>query len=55
MEWIKENWLEILAVTGNLYAIAQVVARLTPTKKDDEIISWLGKVLNLIFSKSRTK
>ena len=41
----------IMAVFG----VAQAVARMTPTKKDDEIISTIGKVLNTLFSATRTK
>lgn len=38
-----------------IYAILQVIARLTPTKKDDKIVSKIGKFLNIIFSATRIK
>ena len=48
INFITSNWAEILlAVTA--------IARLTPTKKDDKIISKWGRLLNLIILKSREK
>ena len=56
MEFIKD--LDIAQTTSLIlavYGIAQVVVRLTPTPKDDEIVSKIGKMLNMIFSKTNTK
>lgn len=41
----------ILAVWG----VIQTIVRLTPTKKDDEICSKIGKIINLVFNKTNTK
>ena len=45
MDWIVENWAEILALLGALGAVATIVCRMTPSPKDDElvakILSWL--------------
>lgn len=38
-----------------VYGVAQVVARLTPSKKDDEVVSKVGKLLNLLFRKNITR
>jgi len=46
MDWIAENYQEILALIGALLAVATIVCRLTPTPKDDalvaKILSWLN-------------
>jgi len=36
-----------------LFGIAQAVVRLTPTPKDDEIISKVGRFFNILFSATR--
>lgn len=54
-KWITENWVDVSVTVAAIYGAAQAVARITPTKKDDEIISKVGRVLNFIFLKSRTK
>jgi len=41
MEWLIENWDDILLALGALHAFATVVTKLTPSPKDDE---WLAKV-----------
>jgi hypothetical protein len=42
------------AVTG-LYTFANVVARITPTPKDDEIVGKVWKFLNFLLLKSKVK
>ena len=39
----------------SIFAIVSIVARLTKTKADDEIVSSIGKFLNIVFSKTNTK
>jgi len=43
---VKANWL---ALVLGLLGFFELIARLTPTQKDDSIISWLMKILNLIW------
>lgn len=38
-----------------VFGVAQMVVRLTPTKKDDEIVSAIGKIFNFLFSATRHK
>ena len=40
MDWIKDNYAEVLAFLFALYAAARAWVILTPTKSDDE---WLEK------------
>jgi hypothetical protein len=41
MEWITEHQTLIVALVIAIYAVAQIVVRLTPTKKDDEVLAKL--------------
>jgi hypothetical protein len=41
MEWLVENWDDLLLALGALHTVASVVTKLTPSPKDDE---WLAKV-----------
>jgi hypothetical protein len=43
------NIQDVLGLAGALYAVANIVVRLTPTKKDDEVLGKLGKILNFLF------
>jgi len=45
VEFLKENWLVLLF---GLLAFAEVIARLTPTTKDDTIIQWIKSILDVI-------
>ena len=46
MEWITENGPNILAILGGLVVVAGLIARLTPTKRDDEVVGAVTKVLD---------
>lgn len=46
IELLKENWMPILFA---VLAFAEVIVRLTPSKKDDSILEWIYKILGLIF------
>lgn len=38
--WTASHWVEIVEVVGGLVSVATVIVRLTPTKRDDEALSW---------------
>jgi len=46
LAFLKANWFVLVA---GLLAFFEVIARLTPTSKDDSILSWLTKLLNWVF------
>ena len=46
-----DKWLIAMAVWG----LIQTIVRITPTKKDDEIVSKIGKILNFIFNKTNQR
>jgi len=43
---------EISVITLAAFGLAQAVARATKTKRDDKIVSRVGKILSFIFSKT---
>jgi hypothetical protein len=48
------NLVEIGTIALAVIQIATIIARITPTPKDDEIVSKVGKVLNFIFLANNT-
>lgn len=46
IEFIKEHWNDILAVYGGVVAICTVIVKYTPTKKDDDILAKIIKILD---------
>lgn len=45
MDWIIAHWKEIMAAFGTAVALASAIVKLTPTQKDDNILSRIIKVL----------
>lgn len=45
MEWIQAHWKDILAVIGGIVTIASIIVKLTPTQKDDNVLSKVIAVL----------
>jgi len=41
-----ENINEYLIIAAAVYSIASVIARITPTKRDDEVMTTIGRVFN---------
>jgi hypothetical protein len=48
MDWLLTNGPDLLAAFGALVLAAGGIARLTPTKKDDEIVGVLQKALDYL-------
>lgn len=42
MNWILENWTNVLTVLGGIYATATAIAVLTPSDKDDTVLDKIG-------------
>lgn len=55
MEWISSNTVQIGIIVMAAFGLAQAIARMTPTPKDDQIVSTIGKILNFLFSKTNEK
>jgi len=45
MEWLHNNWKDILAIIGGIVTVASLIVKLTPTQKDD---AFLAKVINVL-------
>lgn len=54
IDFIKTHWEDILAVYGAVVAISTVIVKYTPTKKDDELLAKIIKILDY-FSTAFTK
>lgn len=48
MKYIAEHYVELFGILLGLVAVAEIVVRLTPTKKDDGAVERLGQVLRKI-------
>lgn len=48
MEWITENWVAIAAAASAFVLAFDRLAKITPTKKDDEVVSTLYKVFAIL-------
>lgn len=42
IQWITENFETVLAILGAVYALATLIASLTPTGKDDTVLEKIG-------------
>ena len=49
VQWITNNWKDLLDIVAYVCFIASIIVRLTPTLKDDNIvlpvIKWISKYL----------
>ena len=54
MNWITENWTDILAWIGGIVSSASIIVKLTPTQKDNNILGLIIKILDY-FSVVQTK
>ena len=48
MEWIVANWQGVLAAVTGVIAAASAIAALTPTPKDDAILSKIRGLIDLL-------
>lgn len=48
LTWIAENWESILAVVGGVLTVANLIAKLTPTQKDDNFVEKARKFFDKI-------
>lgn len=44
MNWLIENWETILQILGSFYAVASLIATLTPSDKDNTALEKIGKI-----------
>lgn len=53
MEWILANWAEIAGVAALFVLIFDRIAKLTPTMRDDEVVSTLYRIAAVLGLKVR--
>lgn len=54
MNWLVEHWETIFAIWGMLVAFCTAIVKLTPTKKDDNVLAKIVKwadVFSVVFTK----
>ncbi len=44
VEFLKEHWVALLF---GFLGFVEIITRLTPTKKDDTVLEWVKKVLDI--------
>lgn len=47
INWISENWNNILAVYGAIVALCTAIIKLTPSQKDDTVWGNIVKILDM--------
>lgn len=48
MAWITEHWKDILAIIGGVVTTTSIIVKLTPTQKDDNILSKIIVILSAL-------
>ena len=48
MHWITQHYDEVLQIVGAVVALATLVVKLTPTPKDDNVLTKIIKVLSAL-------
>ena len=48
MNWITENFTNIMAVIGAIIVLARIIVKLTPTPSDDSILEKVVKFLKAV-------
>ena len=51
MDWITKHWVEIVAALWSFDQLLKIISPLTPTKIDDNISDYIGKLLARFFPK----
>ena len=48
LNYITENWFELLEIAGLVIAAAAAIAAMTPTPKDDGVVKVLRKIVDAL-------
>ena len=48
MNYIQENYEQIVAIATGVVTVCSLIAALTPTPKDDGVVKWLYKLVDLM-------
>ena len=55
MEWIMNNQKDVLLIITSIVTIASIIVKLTPSKKDDEVVGKIRKIIELLSLKPKDK
>lgn len=58
MEWISENWDNVIGIVTSVVGAFAIISTMTPNPKDDKIVSQLLKFINFLganFGKSKNE
>lgn len=48
MEFIITNWKDILLVATSIVTAASIIVKMTPSKKDDEVVGTIRKIIETL-------
>ena len=48
MNWITENWQNIVGIAGGVVMLARLIVKITPTPKDDTALAKIISVLKSV-------
>ncbi len=48
INWLQQNWKDILAIIGGIVTTASIIVKLTPTQKDNNFLAKIIKVLSAL-------
>ena len=48
MEWLANNWTDILLAITSIISGASIIVKMTPTTKDDVILAKIVKFLEIV-------
>lgn len=48
VNWIVEHWQDVLSIIAGVIGIATIIVKLTPTQKDDAVLTKIIKVLSAL-------
>ena len=54
INWVKANWVDIVAIYTGLVTVASIIVKMTPTLKDDNILLNIIKFLSKYIALNRT-
>jgi len=49
MNWLIENYVDIVAILAGLIAVAEIVVNLTPSEKDNSVLLKIKNLISAVF------
>lgn len=45
MNWLSANWINLVAIATSIITAASIIARMTPSESDDEVVNRILKFI----------